>query len=41
MLPFFRENLDPFKQHMDRALWDAIDKAQLREAVEALPQVGL
>ena len=34
-----RENMDPFKQHGDAKLWDALGKAQLREAVEALPQV--
>ena len=33
-----RENLDPFGMHSDDALWDALGKSQLREAVEALPQ---
>ena len=32
-----RANLDPFGEHEDRALWRALEQAELREVVEALP----
>lgn len=30
---FVRYNLDPFKQHSDKELWKALEKAHLREMV--------
>uniref|UniRef100_A0A3P9LF64 ATP-binding cassette, sub-family C (CFTR/MRP), member 4 n=1 Tax=Oryzias latipes TaxID=8090 RepID=A0A3P9LF64_ORYLA len=33
-----RKNLDPFHQHSDDALWNALDEVQLKSAVEELPQ---
>ena len=34
-----RDNLDPFHEHAkDVVLWDALEKAQLRDVVEVLPQ---
>uniref|UniRef100_H2LF23 Cystic fibrosis transmembrane conductance regulator n=1 Tax=Oryzias latipes TaxID=8090 RepID=H2LF23_ORYLA len=33
-----RKNLDPFHQHSDEALWNALDEVQLKSAVEELPQ---
>ena len=33
-----RQNLDPFSEHDDDRLWYALDKAQLRDAIEAIPQ---
>ena len=32
-----RTNLDPFGEHDDGRLWDALGKAQLRGAIEAMP----
>jgi ATP-binding cassette subfamily C (CFTR/MRP) protein 1 len=34
-----RQNLDPFGEHDDTALWDALARAQMKEAIEALPQM--
>ena len=31
-----RANLDPFSRHDDAALWDALERVQLREAVAAM-----
>ncbi|RVE75296.1 hypothetical protein OJAV_G00015460 [Oryzias javanicus] len=33
-----RKNLDPFSQHSDEALWNALDEVQLKSAVDELPQ---
>ncbi|XP_024150029.1 multidrug resistance-associated protein 4 isoform X1 [Oryzias melastigma] len=33
-----RKNLDPFHQHSDEALWNALEEVQLKAAVEELPQ---
>ncbi|XP_024120957.2 multidrug resistance-associated protein 4-like [Oryzias melastigma] len=33
-----RKNLDPFSQHSDEALWQALQEVQLKAAVEELPQ---
>uniref|UniRef100_A0A8D1U829 Multidrug resistance-associated protein 4 n=1 Tax=Sus scrofa TaxID=9823 RepID=A0A8D1U829_PIG len=32
-----RKNLDPFNEHTDEELWDALKEVQLKEAVEDLP----
>uniref|UniRef100_A0A673LSB8 Multidrug resistance-associated protein 4 n=1 Tax=Sinocyclocheilus rhinocerous TaxID=307959 RepID=A0A673LSB8_9TELE len=32
-----RKNLDPFSQHSDRDLWNALEEVQLKAAVEELP----
>ncbi|XP_067116274.1 ATP-binding cassette sub-family C member 4-like isoform X2 [Osmerus mordax] len=32
-----RKNLDPFDQHSDEDLWNALDEVQLKSAVEELP----
>ena len=32
-----RENLDPFQEHNDAKLWDALEKAQLKDAIEDMP----
>lgn len=32
-----RENLDPFEEHEDHAVWAALEKAHLRDAIAALP----
>eukprot|EP01052_Picozoa_sp_SAG31_P002044 SAG31_NODE_68_length_28153_cov_23.647717_26_plen_451_part_00 len=32
-----RSNLDPFSEHSDSMLWNALEKAQLREAIEEMP----
>ena len=36
-----RSNLDPFNQHEDSAIWDALGKAHLRDIIEAKSQMGL
>ena len=33
-----RVNIDPFHEHDDDRLWMALEKAQLKEAIEAMPQ---
>ena len=33
-----RENLDPFSEHSDEKLWDALEKAQLKDAIERMPE---
>ena len=30
---------DPFGEHSDSALWDALDRAQLKQSIEALPKM--
>uniref|UniRef100_A0A480TU85 Multidrug resistance-associated protein 4 isoform X1 n=1 Tax=Sus scrofa TaxID=9823 RepID=A0A480TU85_PIG len=32
-----RKNLDPFNEHTDEELWNALEEVQLKEAVEGLP----
>ncbi|XP_078259159.1 ATP-binding cassette sub-family C member 4 [Rhinoraja longicauda] len=32
-----RKNLDPFDEHTDEALWNALEEVQLKEVVEELP----
>uniref|UniRef100_A0A5G2R8U0 Multidrug resistance-associated protein 4 n=1 Tax=Sus scrofa TaxID=9823 RepID=A0A5G2R8U0_PIG len=32
-----RKNLDPFHEHTDEELWNALEEVQLKEAVEGLP----
>eukprot|EP00795_Rhopilema_esculentum_P002545 gene2545-740_t len=32
-----RKNLDPFSEHSDADLWNALEEVQLKDAVEALP----
>uniref|UniRef100_A0A8D0RRF4 Multidrug resistance-associated protein 4 n=1 Tax=Sus scrofa TaxID=9823 RepID=A0A8D0RRF4_PIG len=32
-----RKNLDPFRDHTDEELWNALDEVQLKEAIEGLP----
>ncbi|XP_051881887.1 multidrug resistance-associated protein 4 isoform X2 [Pristis pectinata] len=32
-----RKNLDPFDEHADEALWNALEEVQLKEVVEELP----
>uniref|UniRef100_A0A8C3VTT8 Multidrug resistance-associated protein 4 n=1 Tax=Catagonus wagneri TaxID=51154 RepID=A0A8C3VTT8_9CETA len=32
-----RNNLDPFKEHEDEELWNALEEVQLKEAIEGLP----
>ncbi|XP_069746450.1 ATP-binding cassette sub-family C member 4 isoform X3 [Narcine bancroftii] len=32
-----RKNLDPFDEHLDEALWNALEEVQLKEVVEELP----
>ncbi|XP_072332338.1 ATP-binding cassette sub-family C member 4 isoform X2 [Scyliorhinus torazame] len=32
-----KKNLDPFDEHTDEALWNALDEVQLKEVVEELP----
>ena len=32
-----RTNLDPFDEHSTATIWDALDKAEMREAIESLP----
>uniref|UniRef100_A0AAA9SID3 Uncharacterized protein n=1 Tax=Bos taurus TaxID=9913 RepID=A0AAA9SID3_BOVIN len=32
-----RENLDPFNEHTDNELWNALEEVQLKESVEGLP----
>ncbi|XP_070327616.1 ATP-binding cassette sub-family C member 4 isoform X2 [Odocoileus virginianus] len=32
-----RKNLDPFNEHSDEDLWNALEEVQLREAIEDLP----
>ena len=34
-----RSNLDPFGEHDDAALWRSLEKAELRETIEELPQM--
>lgn len=31
-----RSNLDPFAEHDDRAIWEALEKAQMKEAIEKM-----
>ena len=31
-----RTNLDPFNEHSTATIWDALDKAEMREAIESL-----
>ena len=31
-------NIDPFGEHDDERLWIALEKAQLKDAIEAMPQ---
>jgi len=31
-------NIDPFGEHNDERLWIALEKAQLKDAIEAMPQ---
>ncbi|XP_069495246.1 ATP-binding cassette sub-family C member 4 isoform X2 [Ambystoma mexicanum] len=33
-----RKNLDPFGEHTDEELWNALDEVQLKEAIEELPK---
>ena len=33
-----RENIDPFEQYTDSQLWDALEKAQMKEALSKLPE---
>ncbi|KAI4538916.1 hypothetical protein MG293_011183 [Ovis ammon polii] len=32
-----RENLDPFNEHTDNELWNALEEVQLKESIEGLP----
>lgn len=32
-----RKNLDPFNEHTDEELWNALEEVQLREVIEDLP----
>ncbi|XP_027391355.1 multidrug resistance-associated protein 4-like isoform X2 [Bos indicus x Bos taurus] len=32
-----RKNLDPFNEHMDEELWNALEEVQLKESIEGLP----
>lgn len=32
-----RSNLDPFDEHQDAALWDALDRVHMKQMVEAMP----
>uniref|UniRef100_A0A8D1FUN0 Multidrug resistance-associated protein 4 n=1 Tax=Sus scrofa TaxID=9823 RepID=A0A8D1FUN0_PIG len=32
-----RKNLDPFNEHTDEELWNALEEVQLKEAIEGLP----
>ncbi|KAB0345475.1 hypothetical protein FD754_022401, partial [Muntiacus muntjak] len=32
-----RKNLDPFNEHMDNELWNALEEVQLKEFIEGLP----
>ncbi|XP_070656064.1 ATP-binding cassette sub-family C member 4-like [Bos indicus] len=32
-----RENLDPFNEHTDNQLWNALEEVQLKESIEGLP----
>ncbi|KAG5204285.1 hypothetical protein JEQ12_002261 [Ovis aries] len=32
-----RENLDPYHEHMDNELWNALEEVQLKESIESLP----
>ncbi|XP_057563457.1 ATP-binding cassette sub-family C member 4-like [Hippopotamus amphibius kiboko] len=32
-----RKNLDPFNEHTDEELWNALEEVQLKEAIEVLP----
>ncbi|KAI4538920.1 hypothetical protein MG293_011187 [Ovis ammon polii] len=32
-----RKNLDPFNEHMDAELWNALEEVQLKETIESLP----
>ncbi|XP_060250605.1 ATP-binding cassette sub-family C member 4-like isoform X16 [Ovis aries] len=32
-----RENLDPFNEHTDNELWNALEEVQLKESIESLP----
>jgi ABC-type multidrug transport system fused ATPase/permease subunit len=32
-----RTNLDPFDEHNTATIWDALEKAQMKEAIESLP----
>ncbi|XP_040091431.1 multidrug resistance-associated protein 4-like, partial [Oryx dammah] len=32
-----RENLDPFNEHTDDELWNALEEVQLKESIESLP----
>ncbi len=31
-----RSNLDPFNEHSDKDLWDALDKVQLKESISEM-----
>lgn len=33
-----RENLDPFEQHLEEQLWDALTQAQMADKVRLLPE---
>ena len=32
-----RTNLDPFDEHNTATIWNALEKAQMKEAIESLP----
>ena len=32
------QNIDPFEQYTDAQVWDALEKAQMKEALEKLPE---
>ncbi|XP_010829868.1 PREDICTED: multidrug resistance-associated protein 4-like, partial [Bison bison bison] len=32
-----RKNLDPFNEHTDKELWNALEEVQLKETIEGLP----
>ncbi|XP_045018406.1 ATP-binding cassette sub-family C member 4-like [Bubalus bubalis] len=32
-----RKNLDPFNQHTEKELWNALEEVQLKESIEGLP----
>ena len=32
------QNIDPFEQYTDDQVWDALEKAQMKEALEKLPE---
>lgn len=34
----FRYNLDPFDNHTDTELWDALERAHVKDAISALPK---